>query len=108
MAGHIAWDPRNPPRGRGGSNDDDDDNDDDDPRRPRRARTFHMRAFEDDEDTDWWFASTACPLIAAATTPLANMLSIAALVTPWRVELGNGVGGFVPEFAGAPYPDPRW
>jgi potassium channel subfamily K len=67
-----------------------------------------MRAFEDDEDTDWWFASTACPLIAAATTPLANMLSIAALVTSWRVSLDDGHGGLLPDFAGTPYADPRW
>jgi hypothetical protein len=104
-ASHIAWDPRKHPRG----SPNEDDCDDQVPcRRPRRAKTFHMRAFEDDEDTDWWFASTACPLIAAATTPLANMLSIAALVTPWRVNLSDGHGGLVPDFAGSPYHDPRW
>jgi potassium channel subfamily K len=67
-----------------------------------------MRAFEDDEETDWWFASTACPLIAAATTPLANMLSIAALVTPWRIDISDGNGGVLPEFEGMPLADPRW
>jgi hypothetical protein len=36
------------------------------------------------------------------------MLSIAALVTPWRVNLSDGHGGLVPDFAGSPYHDPRW
>ena len=37
--------------------------------------------------SSWWFASTAIPLLAATTGPLSNVLSIAALVTPWRVAL---------------------
>ncbi len=36
---------------------------------------------------DWWVASTAFPLIAATIGPLANVLSIASLATPWRVKL---------------------
>jgi potassium channel subfamily K len=58
---------------------------------------------------DWWFASTAIPLLAATIGPLANVLSIAALVTKWRVSLPNN--GQLPEGiddAGTPIRDPRW
>ena len=44
---------------------------------------------------DWWFASTAIPLLAATIGPLANVLSIAALVSKWRVRLPNN--GQLPE-----------
>ncbi|OJJ44369.1 hypothetical protein ASPZODRAFT_781006 [Penicilliopsis zonata CBS 506.65] len=51
----------------------------------RRLSThFHMRPPDDDEPQTWWIASTAIPLIAAATGPLANVMSIVALVMPWR------------------------
>ncbi|KAJ9651351.1 Potassium channel, partial [Neophaeococcomyces mojaviensis] len=43
-----------------------------------------FRARDDDDPTDWWFASTAIPLLAATFAPMANMLSIAALVVYWR------------------------
>jgi potassium channel subfamily K len=57
-------------------------------------------------DREWWFASTAIPLIAATTGPLANLLSIAALVTPWRQILpDNGAGD---DDDGVGFPDPRW
>ena len=52
---------------------------------------FTLRAWDDDEDQDWWFASTAIPLLAATIGPLANVLSIAALVTPWRMCLLTGI-----------------
>jgi potassium channel subfamily K len=58
---------------------------------------------------DWWFASTAIPLLAATIGPLANVLSIAALVTKWRVKLPNN--GQLPEgadFNGVNIPDPKW
>ena len=58
---------------------------------------------------DWWVASTAIPLIAATIGPLANVLSIAALVTKWRVTLPNN--GQLPEGtddAGVDIPDPHW
>jgi potassium channel subfamily K, other eukaryote len=57
----------------------------------------------------WWFASTAIPLLAATIGPLANVLSIAALVTSWRVQLQND--GVLPEGAdahGVGIPDPQW
>lgn len=43
-----------------------------------------MRPHEDDEPKSWWIASTAIPLVAAAAGPLANVMSIVALVMPWR------------------------
>ncbi|KAK5070474.1 Potassium channel [Lithohypha guttulata] len=46
-----------------------------------------LRGIEDDDPTDWWFASTAIPLLAAAFAPMANMLSIAALVVYWRNDV---------------------
>jgi len=58
---------------------------------------------------DWWFASTAIPLIAATIGPMANVLSIAALVTKWRVTLPNN--GQLPEGTddnGVGIPDPHW
>lgn len=33
----------------------------------------------------YWFASTACPLIAGTFGPIANAFSICALVEKWRV-----------------------
>jgi hypothetical protein len=69
---------------------------------------FRMRGFDDDEITDWWFAGTAVPLIAATLAPLANVLSLAALVTPWREDLDDGQGNRLPELQGMPFRDPRW
>jgi hypothetical protein len=57
----------------------------------------------------WWFASTAIPLLAATIGPLANILSIAALVTSWRSQLGGN--GELPDGAdelGVGIPDPQW
>lgn len=67
---------------------------------------FRMRPDDDDESQDWWFASTAIPLVAATIGPLANVMSIAALITPWRAT-------YDPEYIGQDstakgYPDPRW
>lgn len=86
---------------------------------------FHMRATDDDdqkylyflgfvwsrvmltfEQRDWWFASTAIPLLAATTGPLANVMSIAALVTAWRNDYDPAYPGI--DDASIPYADPRW
>ncbi|KAL5336556.1 ion channel [Aspergillus crustosus] len=67
-----------------------------------------MRPPDDDEPQDWWIASTAIPLIAATTGPLANLMSIIALVIPWRNNIHwdqMGVEG-TPVQVG--YLDPRW
>ena len=65
-----------------------------------------MRPDDDDEDQDWWFASTAIPLLAATMGPLANVMSIAALVTPWRNNYAAGNLG-VDELSMG-FDDPTW
>lgn len=68
-----------------------------------------LRGKTDDLPQDWWFASTAIPLMAATIGPLANVLSIAALVSKWRVTLPNN--GQLPEGTddnGVDIPDPHW
>ncbi|KAI9833133.1 MAG: Potassium channel [Thelocarpon superellum] len=67
---------------------------------------IHFRPDDDTDPQDWWFASTAIPLLAATIGPLANTLSIAALVTSWRQNLpDDGTGSDV---AGHGYADPHW
>ncbi|RMZ82493.1 hypothetical protein DV737_g2002, partial [Chaetothyriales sp. CBS 132003] len=66
-----------------------------------------MRAAEDDLPVDWWFASTAIPLIAATFAPMANLLSIAALVVPWRNRVTNEEP-LLRESTSVGYADPRW
>ncbi|KAL4737691.1 hypothetical protein BDV11DRAFT_206602 [Aspergillus similis] len=53
----------------------------------RVRSNFELRPPDDDEPQDWWFASTAIPLVAATTGPVANLMSIIALVCPWRNEV---------------------
>lgn len=79
--------------------------------KPTSSRTlwrwrFRMRPEDDDEDQDWWFASTAIPLLAATTGPLANVMSIAALITPWRANYQ--VGRLGQDLYAVGFPDPRW
>lgn len=75
-----------------------------------RRKIWNLRGYDDDGDTDWWFASTAIPLLAATLSPLANVLSIAALVTFWRVDLRDpgDATKILPEFSGRPFKDPQW
>ena len=67
---------------------------------------FHLRPDEDDQPQDWWFCSTAIPLLAATTGPLANVMSIAALVTSWRNNYDPANPGIDADSKG--FPDPRW
>lgn len=82
------------------------------PDEPGAVLTFGrltLRGETDDLRQDWWFASTAIPLAAATIGPLANVLSIAALVSKWRVALPND--GQLPEGtddAGTDIADPEW
>ena len=48
----------------------------------------------------------AIPLLAAGTGPLANMLSIAGLVTSWRSVIPNNGAGRDQDSVG--FPDPHW
>ncbi|KFY12253.1 hypothetical protein V492_03994 [Pseudogymnoascus sp. VKM F-4246] len=54
----------------------------------------------------WWFASTVIPLAAAFVGPIANVLSIAALVTYWRGNYSPAAPGNDEDSVG--YPDPPW
>ena len=73
----------------------------------KKSWILQMRPNDDDnEDQDWWWASTAIPLLAATIGPLANVMSIAALVTSWR-------NNYDPVYPGADshsigFPDPKW
>ncbi|KAF2122243.1 hypothetical protein BDV96DRAFT_482627 [Lophiotrema nucula] len=60
--------------------------------------------------SDWWFASTAIPILAATLGPLANVLSIGALVTYWRLDLRDPAdpASIVPQLKARSIPDPRW
>ena len=68
---------------------------------------FKLRPDDDGEPQDWWFASTAIPLIAATSGPLANVMSIAALITTWRVAYDPENPG-ADDMAVQRIPDPRW
>lgn len=86
----------------------------------RRWWRFTLRDWDDDDEQDWWFASTAIPLLAATIAPLANVLSIAALVTYWRMCLVPGVdhadasqclydnGALNTDLDGITFADPDW
>ncbi len=67
---------------------------------------FHFRPDDDGEPHDWWFCSTAIPLLAATTGPLANVMSIAALVTSWRNEYDPAFPNVDAQSKG--FPDPKW
>jgi len=56
------------------------------------------------EPTRWWFASTACPLLAGTFGPIASAFNICALVYNWRVYIpdqGTEEHGLIIE-------DPAW
>lgn len=69
---------------------------------------FHMRGPDDDDEQDWWLASTAIPLIAATTAPLANVMSIVALVMPWRNVVESDTSNTTGQQAQHGYSDPHW
>jgi hypothetical protein len=107
----IAWTPHAHPKTQKGDFATPSENEE----RPKHRRSksqkssfLTLRGYDDEDDVDWWFASTACPLLAATIAPLANVLSIAALVTYWRMDVSDGQGGILPDFEGTPFKDPRW
>lgn len=71
-----------------------------------RNSWFRMRPPDDDEPEDWWFASTAIPLLAATLGPLANVLSIASIVSTWRVRYDPTQPGN--QDAATAIEDPHW
>lgn len=83
---------------------------------------FHFRSWNDEREQRWWFAGTAIPLLAASIGPLANVLSIAALVTSWRMcvvvvdatddgsrcAYNGDSTQLLPELEGRDFADPQW
>ncbi|RVX70975.1 hypothetical protein B0A52_06133 [Exophiala mesophila] len=67
-----------------------------------------LRPTEDDLPTNWWFASTAIPLIAATFAPMANLMSIAALVVPWRNNVVDFDDPALYQSTSVGFPDPKW
>ena len=71
---------------------------------PRLVWPLQGSIFTNRVDSRWWFASTACPLIAGTFGPMANAFSICALVVYWRE--------FIPvdgtEAHGKSIKDPAW
>ncbi|PVH94554.1 voltage-gated potassium channel [Periconia macrospinosa] len=63
----------------------------------REERTFL-------DPSRYWFASTACPLIAGTFGPIANAFSICALVEKWRIYIPPGAD----EGHGEKVEDPKW
>jgi len=78
------------------------------PEKHKRRKFWKLspRPIDDDEPQDWWFCSTAIPLLAATTGPLANVMSIAALVTSWRNNYDPIAPGVDAQSTG--FPDPKW
>lgn len=76
------------------------------PKGRRQKWVFHLRSDDDGEPSDWWFCSTAIPLLAATIGPLANVMSIAALVTQWRNDYDPASPGVDAQSQG--FPDPKW
>jgi len=74
--------------------------------RQNRKWKLHLRPDDDGEPQDWWFCSTAIPLLAATIGPLANVMSIAALVTSWRNNYDPDFPGVDSKSSG--FSDPRW
>lgn len=84
----------------------------------RKWWKFTLRPWDDDQARNWWFASTAIPLLAATMGPLGNVLSIAAIVTSWRMCLVDGVepaictwdgtSVLLLDLDGHTYADPHW
>ncbi|KAJ4353627.1 Potassium channel [Didymosphaeria variabile] len=73
----------------------------------KKSRLMFWKKYEQGEKSDWWFASTGIPLLAATLGPLANVSSLVALVTSWRMDVYID-GQFVSEIEGKAFADPRW
>lgn len=78
------------------------------PTQTKELWKFRLRPDDDEETQDWWFASTAIPLLAATMGPLANVLSIAALITSWRNNYDPDYPGQDAYSTKHPIRDPRW
>ncbi|EPS41461.1 hypothetical protein H072_4595 [Dactylellina haptotyla CBS 200.50] len=82
-----------------------DDPDETDARLEEYADEFEQN---DEPPMKWWFAAKGIPLVAATVGPLANLTSVAALVSPWRANLDiDGDHAFDQRFDN-PFADPKW
>ncbi|KAK3700371.1 hypothetical protein LTR37_015982 [Vermiconidia calcicola] len=68
----------------------------------------HAKQEEQDlmQPSHWWFASTACPLLAGTFGPMASGFNICALVHEWRQTIPPGRDAT--EYGGHVIPDPKW
>ncbi|EUC41250.1 hypothetical protein COCMIDRAFT_106655 [Bipolaris oryzae ATCC 44560] len=70
----------------------------------REERQYLDPIWANQINSRWWFASTASPLIAGTFGPIANGMSICALVEKWRVYIPPGSD----EAHGTKIADPKW
>ena len=66
----------------------------------------HANARALQQPSRWWFASTACPLLAGTFGPIASGFNICALVYHWRQYIPPGGTQSTSEQAGLTLPDP--
>ena len=73
-----------------------------------KAESQHEKEEEADyaQPSHWWFASTACPLLAGTFGPMASGFNICALVHEWRQTIPPGLHAIEEE--GHTIPDPEW
>ena len=74
----------------------------------KRSENDRDQLEEDDfmQPSRWWFASTACPLLAGTFGPMASGFNICSLVHTWRQTLPDLVHTY--EGEGHTIPDPPW
>ncbi|KAF3917873.1 hypothetical protein ABW20_dc0107279 [Dactylellina cionopaga] len=91
-------------------NDTDNEQHAEDPEEAEDRLEAYAEEFErsDEPPLKWWFAAKGIPLIAATIGPLANLTSVAALVSPWRADLlTTGEHAYDQRYE-VPFNDPKW
>ncbi|KAF3909757.1 hypothetical protein AA313_de0209991 [Arthrobotrys entomopaga] len=87
------------------ANDDADDNEDRIARMGEYEKEFEI---ETKPPIKWWFAAKGIPLVAATVGPLANLTSVAALVSSWRANLPTDGPNAFDQRHDIPFADPKW
>ncbi|KAK6538823.1 Potassium channel [Orbilia ellipsospora] len=87
------------------ANDDADDNEDGIDRMGQYEKEFEIQT---EPPIKWWFAAKGIPLVAATVGPLANLTSVAALVSPWRANLSTDGPNAFDQRYDMPFTDPKW
>jgi potassium channel subfamily K len=72
----------------------------------QKERGDNINAVNAEQPSRWWFASTACPLLAGTFGPIASGFNICALVYPWRQYIPPGGNESTSEQTGQTLPDP--